>query len=114
MSERVGRYALAAGGQWVAMRGFVGENALALTGWIAHPARFRWFTARVTWSRPHSSAVRSPVTVLKCSPGTRPGGTGSSTLLGRGGPTSGRIATPSAAEVIRGVVHSSVTRGRAR
>jgi phospholipid/cholesterol/gamma-HCH transport system permease protein len=40
--ERVGRGAIAAGGQAYALLSFVGECAIALAGCIAHPARLRW------------------------------------------------------------------------
>ena len=40
--ERVGRRAVNAGEQTVALLGFIGETALALVGSVAHPARIRW------------------------------------------------------------------------
>lgn len=40
--ERIGRSAVAAFDQTVALLGFVGESALALAGSVAHPARLRW------------------------------------------------------------------------
>ena len=40
--ERVGRSALAAGVDTIALLSFVGECAVALAGCIAQPARFRW------------------------------------------------------------------------
>lgn len=40
--ERASRYAASVAGRAVAALGFVGESALALAGWAAHPARIRW------------------------------------------------------------------------
>ncbi len=40
--EGLGRGAVAAYEQAVALLGFVGESAVALAGCVAHPARFRW------------------------------------------------------------------------
>lgn len=42
MLERVGHRADAAWVQTLALLGFVGESAVALVGWLAHPARIRW------------------------------------------------------------------------
>lgn len=42
MLERVGHRADAAWVQTLALLGFVGESAMALVGWLAHPARIRW------------------------------------------------------------------------
>ena len=42
MLARVGNRAYAAWAQTWALLGFVGENAIALAGWLAHPARIRW------------------------------------------------------------------------
>lgn len=42
MLARVGNRAYAAWAQAWALLGFVGENAIALAGWLTHPARIRW------------------------------------------------------------------------
>jgi phospholipid/cholesterol/gamma-HCH transport system permease protein len=42
MLERVGNNTYAALAQIQALLGFVGENTMALAGWLAHPARIRW------------------------------------------------------------------------
>jgi len=42
MLATVGKSACAAAAQACALLGFVGENALALAGWVRHPARIRW------------------------------------------------------------------------
>nr|WP_319563293.1 ABC transporter permease [uncultured Rhodoferax sp.] len=42
MLERVGHRADAAWVQTLALLGFVGESAMALVGWLAHPVRIRW------------------------------------------------------------------------
>jgi len=40
--ERIGRNAVAAFGQAIALLGFVGETAMAFLSSVAHPARLRW------------------------------------------------------------------------
>jgi phospholipid/cholesterol/gamma-HCH transport system permease protein len=40
--EHIGQSAAAAGAQGLALLGFVGENAVAVMGCVAHPKRWRW------------------------------------------------------------------------
>jgi phospholipid/cholesterol/gamma-HCH transport system permease protein len=40
--EQLGQKATAGIGQTYALFGFVGESAMALAGWLAHPGRIRW------------------------------------------------------------------------
>ncbi len=42
LAERTGRSAETLWTQTLALLGFVGENAMALRGWLTHPARIRW------------------------------------------------------------------------
>jgi len=42
VADRAGRYAESVWKQAYAMLGFLGESAVALAGWLTHPARIRW------------------------------------------------------------------------
>jgi phospholipid/cholesterol/gamma-HCH transport system permease protein len=42
MLERLGQSTCATWAQTQALLGFVGENAMAMAGWLAHPGRIRW------------------------------------------------------------------------
>ena len=42
MLEQLGQRVIAALTQIYALLGFLGESAMALAGWLAHPARIRW------------------------------------------------------------------------